>query len=221
MEQPLMLRVAVIDNQQVLIESFARIFKGEEDIELVWSTNKLAGSLNLFRHTSPDVLLLGVHLPDGNGLDIISDIEANSPNTKIIILTDLTDDYTIMRAIEHDVSGLITKSCSLSELLDVIRNVGEGEVSMPSEILIGLLKRSTDARNNIYNQNQLWERLTPREQEILKLLAQGKSGDRIATELEIAPLTVRTHIRNLMAKLGVHSRLEAVTYALSSGFIEI
>lgn len=218
-----MLKIAVIDNHQVLIESFEHIFKDEEDIELAWSTTRLDGFHHLFRQFKPDILLLGVHLPDGNGLDIIPQIRKCSPRTKIVVLTDLTDDDTILRAIENDVSGLITKSCTLQELLDTLRNVGKGEVSIPSEILIALLKRSTMARDagDIYRNNHLWERLTPREQEILSHLARGKSGDRIATELEIAPLTVRTHIRNLMAKLGVHSRLEAVSYALSNGFIDI
>ena len=218
-----MLNLAIIDNHQVLIESFVHIFKNEDDITLVWSTNKLAGTIDLIQQFCPDILLLGVHLTDGNGLDIIPEIKEHSPHTKIVVLTDLTDDHTLMQAIDNDVSGLITKDCTLQELMDTIRDVGEGEISIPSEMLIGLLKRSTTSRNNINldDKNQLWERLTPREQEILSLLAKGKSGDLIASDLEITPLTVRTHIRNLMAKLGVHSRLQAVSFGLSNGFIEL
>lgn len=218
-----MLKLAVIDNHQVLIESFERIFKSEEDIELIWSATELEGSMELFKQFNPDILLLGVHIPDGNSVEIIPQIKDYSPDTKIIVLTDLTDDQTLMRAIDNDVNGVVAKSCTLQELLDTIRTVGEGEISIPAEILIGLLKRSAKSKSdrNINNQTVLWERLTPREQEVLMLLAKGKSGDRIATELEITPLTVRTHIRNLMAKLGVHTRLEAVSYALCNGFVEI
>jgi len=96
----------------------------------------------------------------------------------------------------------------------------DGEIVMPTSLLVGLLMRMPRDRGAAYQDEKGWERLTVREQEVLELLASGKTGDEIAESLHIAPLTVRTHIRNLMAKMGVHSRLEAVTFGIKNGIID-
>ena len=180
----------------------------------------VAATALLVREKTPDVLLLDVGLPDGNGLDLVDYIKNISPLTQIVVLTSLTDEATLMRAIDCGVSGFISKSSPLTELLVAIRDAAQGEIVIPTSLLMGLLMRLPRDRAAAYREEKGWERLTVREQEILEKLAMGKSGNDIAGELHIALLTVRTHIRNILSKLGVHSRLEAVAFGLKQGLIK-
>ncbi len=143
-----------------------------------------------------------------------------SPKTQVVVLTCLSDEKTLMRAIDKGVNGFVSKSGSLNDLLFAIRKAADGEIVMPPSLLLGLLNRIPRGKTVNYSEEQIWEDLTIREREILERLARGKSGTSIAAELNIAPLTVRTHVRNIMAKLGVHSRLEAVSFGLRNGLID-
>jgi DNA-binding NarL/FixJ family response regulator len=147
-------------------------------------------------------------------------VQAKTPETKIIVLSCLTDENTLIRAIDSGVTGFISKGSPLSKLMSTIRKVAQGEIVLPSSLLFGLLRRYPRDKAVVSMEEQLWERLTPREQEVLSHLAHGKSGEDIANTLHIAPLTVRTHVRNLMSKLGAHTRLEAVAFGLKNGLIE-
>jgi len=216
-----MIKVALIEDHQVLIDALALIFSTEGDYEFVGAERTMEGGLNLVMDTTPDVLLLDVRLPDGDGLELVPVINTICPQTQIIAMTCVPDEDLLLRAIEAGVSGFLAKDCSLPDLLSTIKDVYKGEIVMPPHMLVELLKRTPRKQHVFSKGGHLLERLTPREFEILKYLAQGLSGDAIAVELHIAPLTVRTHIRNMMSKLGVHSRLEAVSYALNNGLIEL
>jgi len=213
--------VAIVDDQQILADALKMMFEFEENFDCVGSADSLAGGLALVASTKPDVLLLDVALEDGDGLDLIPKLRQAGLETKVVVLTGKPDESVLMRAVEMGVEGFITKGCTLPELLTSIEKVAQGEIVMPSELLVRLLRRFGRERMIFERNEQLLERLTPREHEILASLARGKSGDEIAVELNITPLTVRTHIRNMMAKLGVHSRLGAVTFALNQGLINI
>jgi len=124
-----------------------------------------------------------------------------------------------MRAIDLGVSGFVGKNQHLPELMSAIRLAVQGEIAIPASLLLGLLARKSHPRKQALDVHE-HEPLTPRESEILSCLAKGHSAGEIAEMLNISTLTVRTHIRNLIEKLGVHSRLEAVTYALQKGLID-
>ena len=196
------------------------MLRQEADMEFLGSANSLARGRELLKKVSPDVLLLDVGLPDGNGLDLVPDIRKGNSKTQVVVLTSYTDEATLMRAIDIGVNGFVSKNTSLKDLLATVRQAADGEIAMPASLLMGLIMRMPRDRNAAYREEKGWERLTLREREILEQLARGKSGETISEELHIAPLTVRTHIRNLMAKLGVHSRLEAVAFALKNGLID-
>lgn len=215
-----MINVAVIEDHQVLVDALQLLMRIEPDLKFVGAANTAREGERLVQRLAPDVLLLDIGLPDGDGLDLIKGIKAKSPHTQIVVLTCLTNEATLMRAIDLGVSGFISKSGPLTELLAAIHQAAQGEIVMPTSLLLGLLKRVPRSRGVNFNQEDSWEQLTPREREILYFLAKGKTGTSIANELHIAPLTVRTHIRNLMSKLGVHSRLEAVTFGLRNGLID-
>jgi two-component system, NarL family, nitrate/nitrite response regulator NarL len=164
--------------------------------------------------------LLEAHLPDGDGLELIPHIKEKSPDTKVIILTSSVDDVLVVRAIKQNVQGILSKGCSLEELLNSIRAAAKGELAIPSHLLVGVLRRQASRTHSVREDEYLWEKLTHREMDVLNCLALGQSSKIIASQLHITPLTVRTHIRNLMSKLGAHTRLEAVSFALSRGIIE-
>jgi len=149
---------------------------------------------------------------------LVPEIRQMCPNTHILVLTSLSDEKTLTQAVEAGVNGFASKERPLSEVIAAIRQAAEGEIAMPTSLLFGLLGRTARTRARPVTPTR--DPLTPREREILTLLAGGRSGPDIAAALNISPQTVRTHIRNLMDRLGVHSRLEAVSYALSRGLIE-
>lgn len=217
---PRPITVAIVDDHQVLVEALKSVIQSEADLQVVGEANTCADGLNLVQRQRPAVLLLDVNLPDGDGLSLVPRINQAAPQTAVLILTSFSDEATLLRAIDLGVSGFVSKNRHLSEVLGAIRQVAAGEIAIPTSLLLGLLGRKPKGRGRDLDLRQEYEPLTGREREILTCLAQGKSGPEIAAQLNIAPLTVRTHIRNLMEKLGVHSRLEAVTFALHHGLID-
>lgn len=215
-----MITVAMIEDHKILVDSLSLMLRYETDIDFKGSASSVSQGLELVAETTPDVLLLDVGLPDGNGLDLIPEVNNISPDTNIVVLTSMSDEATLMRVIDSGINGFVSKNSELSELLATIRKAADGEIVMPSSLLVGLLMRLPRDKAAAYKEEKGWERLTIREQEVLELLASGKSSSEIADELHIAPLTVRTHIRNMMSKMGVHSRLEAVAFGMKNGLIE-
>ena len=215
-----MITVAIIDDHQVLVDALEMFITREKEFEFLGKANDFRSGKSLLQRARPDVLLLDIGLPDGDGLDLIEEVKKNGARTQVVVLTCLQDEGTLMRAIDSGVNGFINKGCSLNELLSTLRQAAHGEIVMPPSLLMGLLRRIQRNKAAVSNDEIIWEQLTLREREILNRLAKGMSGEGIASELNIAPLTVRTHVRNLMSKLGVHSRLEAVAFGLKYGLID-
>jgi DNA-binding NarL/FixJ family response regulator len=215
------IRIAIVDDHQMLIEALSLVIDREPDLQMVGSVNNCAAAGQLLLESCPDILLLDVSLPDGDGLALVPQLRATCPKTHILVLTSMADEGTLLRAIEAGVSGFVGKHRPVSEVFAAIRQAADGEIVMPSSLLVGLLtRRQASAQLDIARSPVDYEPLTPREREILAHTAEGKSGAMIAQELNISLMTVRTHLRNLMSKLNVHSRLEAVAFALRHGLID-
>lgn len=217
--QPLTTTIMLVDDHQLLTDALTAILHSQPGLRVVGVADSCAAARERIARLQPEVLLLDVSLPDGDGLSLVPDVNRLCPDTYILVLTSFSDEKTLGRAIVTGVNGFVSKERPLSEIIAAIRQAAEGEIVMPTSLLAGLLGRLPRSAAEPGAQSQR-ELLTPREREILTLLAQGLSGAQIAAELNIAPLTVRTHIRNLLEKLGAHSRLEAVSYALRHGLIE-
>jgi two-component system response regulator DevR len=214
------LSVAIVDDHVVLTEALGLVIRNEPDLEVAGVADTCAAARELLKRTCPNVLLLDVSLPDGDGLSLVPEFKHLCPDMHILVLTSLSDEKTLLRALEVAVNGFVGKNRHVDEVLAAIRQAGEGEIIIPPSLLVGLLSRVPRVAS-IYSEEVTREPLTPREQEILRHLAAGHSGAAIAAQLNISEVTVRTHIRNLMTKLGVHSRLEAVTFALRQGLVEL
>lgn len=216
-----MIRIAIVDDHQMLVEALALVIEHEPGLQLIGAVNRCEAARRLVEETCPDILLLDVSLPDGDGLDLVPELKAACPDMRILVLTSLADEHTLLHAVEVGVGGFIGKHRPVAEVFAAIRQAAEGEMVMPSHLLVGLLNRQRPpAPPPVVKAQPAHEPLTAREREILTHTAQGKSGAVIAGELNISLMTVRTHLRNLMGKLNAHSRLEAVAVALRHGLIE-
>ncbi len=216
--EPKKINIVIVEDHQVLVETLKLVIQNEGDMQMVGEASSLADCMELLRQTCPTILILDVSLPDGDGLTLVPKINKLCPDTNILVLTSFSDEETLMRAMDLGVSGFVSKNQHLSELLSAVRLAAQGEIAIPASLLLGLLGRKPHPHRQATEVPE-HETLTPRESEILSYLAQGLSALEIAGMLNISQLTVRTHIRNLIEKLGVHSRLEAVTYALQKGLI--
>ena len=214
-----MIRVVIIDEQQLLIDALSILISRETDIEYLGGATTTLTGFEMVRETKPDVLILNLDLQEGMILDDLPCLIKGLPDMRIVVLTADTNVFILMKAIDLGISGILPKGCSLNELISTVRKTAQGEVVIPTSLLVDLLKRLPKNRAVMPHRDLPWERLTQREQEILNYLAKGNSGIEIAHRLQIAPLTVRTHIRNLMGKLGVHSRLEAVAFGIKHGLV--
>jgi two-component system nitrate/nitrite response regulator NarL len=210
-------QVAIVDDHQVLVDALRMAIQAQKDLDVAGTGSTCAECLELVQRTVPQVLLLEVRLPDGDGIDLVPAIKTCSPETNILILTSLSDEETLLRAMQSGVSGFVSKSHNLSEVMQAIRQAAAGEIAIPTGLLLMLLSCTPRDRRAVARGR---DTLTPREREILTLLANGQTVDNIAQALIIAPLMVRTHIRNLLKKMGMGSRLQAVTYALKHGLID-
>lgn len=216
-------RIAIFDEQQVLVEALGLVIEAQADMRLVGCGSTCAAGLSLARQEHPRVLLLGLHLPDGDSLELAAPIKAISPETNILIIVDYPlEEQAALRARQAGVSGFVAKSQNLAQALHAIRQAARGEMALAGPTQPALLKQAQAPRGSSPqgSPTPCRDPLTRREREILTLVARGQSVAEIAAELVIAPHTVRTHIRNLLQKLGLRTRLQAVTYALKHGLIE-
>jgi DNA-binding NarL/FixJ family response regulator len=210
--------IFLVDDHQILTDALTTILDSAPDFTVIGVAGTCATARARLGQICADILLLDVSLPDGDGLSLVGELNRLCPNMYILVLTSFSDDKTLTRAIETGVNGFVSKERPLSEVISAIRQAADGEIVMPTSLLLGLLGRIPRAQTESAFPNR--EALTPREREILVCLAQGMSGVQIAALLSISLMTVRTHIRNLLDKLGAHSRLEAVSFALRHGLIE-
>lgn len=170
--------------------------------------------------TRPDIAVVDLDLEGGSGVDAVADIRRESRSTACVVLSALKDDIEFGRAIEAGAVAALHKSVAVPELLDVLRAVAGGATILPAEETSRRLRALAAFREQHWYADVVAERLTPREREVLEHLAEGRTHLQIAPELGISPDTVQTHIRNLLGKLAVSSRLEAVVKALRLGLVK-
>ena len=202
----------VVDDHEVLSGSLALVVDAEADMESVGVARDLAEARRRVAERQPDVILLDRRLPDGDGIEAIAELRALSPDTKVVVLTASDTDQVLVQAIEAGASGFLSKSRGLGEVIGAVRAAAAGEAVISGEMLSRLLPKLTRSGGPTVE-------LTPREQDVLELLAEGKSNAAIAQSLFVSVHTVRNHVANLSAKLGAHSKLEALSIAVRRGLL--
>jgi two-component system, NarL family, response regulator DevR len=203
------IRVLVVEDHTVVAEGLAALINDQGDMKVVGRASTVAECIPAAAELTPDVILLDLRLPDGTGAEAAAAIR---PEAKMIFLTREDTDAARFVAVQSGASAFIHKSKAASEVVTAIRDVARGRVLITPRTIATLLAK----RRAIDDQLQS---LTVREKEVLRLLADGLSSRSVAAKLGISYTTVRTHIRSLGSKLGVHSKLEAIVKARELGLI--
>lgn len=213
------IRVLLVDDQQLLTGALTRILDREADIEVVGVAASVAEARAAARQPV-DVVLMDYRLPDGTGVEATRAIKARHPTARVVMLTAVADDETILESIQAGADGYLTKDRAVDEVVGAVRAAHAGETLLPRAVILDIARRVAAARERTAERPSI-EPLTPREFEVLRALAEGLSSREICDRLFIAPNTLRTHVQNIMAKLHVHSKLEAVAFALRHRLIEL
>ena len=214
-----MINVLLVEDHASYRQAIELVLEGEGDMAAVGQAGTAEEAGPAAAASQPDVAVIDLDLPDHDGLRALADIRAVTPSTACIILSAMTDDVMFGKAIEQGASAVLHKSIDIADLLDVIREVAEGRTVLPAEPTSRRLQALARSRDQRWHAQILEQSITPREMEVLELLAKGAGNRRIARELGISPDTVQTHIRNMLAKLAVGSRLEAVVKAIKLGLV--
>ncbi|SER42159.1 two component transcriptional regulator, LuxR family [Streptomyces sp. yr375] len=234
------IRVLVVDDHRIFAESLAAALAAEPDVDVSAAGSGPAALRSLERAAAEgrryDVLLvdadLGAALPgirpaipvqevgeDGlvDGISLVAGVRGGQPHIRIVVLAEKDDPRRAALALQAGASGWVAKDCSLSRLLTVIRGVLREETHLPPALLTGVLRELTAARKHRTESERLVESLTPREREVLRCMVAGLGRKAVADRLFLSPHTVRTHMQNVLGKLGVHSTLAAVALARRAG----
>jgi DNA-binding NarL/FixJ family response regulator len=212
------IRVLLVDDHQLLTEALARMLGMEPDILVVGIAGTVADAKSMARERL-DVVLMDYRLPDGTGAEATRAIKARWPGARIVMLTALNDDETVLESIQAGADGYLTKDRAVDDVVSAVRSAHAGETLLPRSVIVGIAQRVAAARDRAQDRRQI-EPLTPRELDVLRALTEGLSTPEICDRLFIAPNTLRTHVQNIMGKLRVHSKLEAVAFALRHRLVE-
>lgn len=211
------LRVMVADDHRVFVDALQARLDNEPDVVVVGTSYSAAGANAMARSLRPDVLLLDARFADGDGLDIAARLNHDLPGTRIVMVTAHDDTATASDAVRAGVSGFLSKDASGAELLQAIRAAAEGHAWIQPRILRAVLDDLAFRAPRLTAEQEKVARLTERELEVLRLMVDGMDRASIARRLYLSTNTVRTHVRNLFAKLEVNSSLEAVALAMRAG----
>ncbi|MBA2557602.1 MAG: response regulator transcription factor, partial [Chloroflexi bacterium] len=203
----------------LLSEALSRLLAGEPDILVTGVAASVAEAKEAARNRV-DVVLMDYRLPDGTGADATRAIKARWPGCKVIMLSGMSDDETILESIQAGADGYLTKDRASEEVVSAVRAAHAGEILLPRAVVFEIAQRVAISRRQGAMRTTI-EQLTPRELEVLKALSEGLSSKEICDRLYIAPNTLRTHVQNIMNKLRVHSKLEAVAFALRHRLVEV
>ena len=209
MTDPTRIRILIAEDHAVVRQGFIALLRLVEGFEIVAEATNGLQALALFREHRPDIALMDLRMPGAGGVESIIAIRKEFPDARIIVLTTFDGDEDIFRAIQAGARGYLLKGMDADELIDAIQTVHRGKSRIPAAVAERLAERLSG------------NALTERETEVLKTIVAGKSNKEIATTLFISEATVKTHINNLLSKLGVADRTQAATMALHRGIVHL
>jgi DNA-binding NarL/FixJ family response regulator len=203
------IRVLSVDDHPLLRGGIAALIGIQTDMELVAEACNGLEALEQFRRHHPDITLMDLQMPEMSGIDAISAIRGEFPEARIIVLTTHAGDVQVSRALKAGARAYLLKGSLRNELLETIRAVHAGQKRVSSEVAAEIAEHSTD------------DALTPREVGVLRLVAKGNANKEIAAQLSLTEETVKSHIRNILAKLEANDRTHAVAIGVKRGIIDL
>ncbi len=214
------IRVLVVDDQELFRRGITMLLAAEEGIEVVGEAGDGVEGTQLAVSTMPDVVLLDVRMPKRTGIEACTQIKEAVPSAKIIMLTVSDEEADLYEAVKGGASGYLLKDSSIEEVAQAVRVVADGQSLISPSMAVKLIdefkQMSKPDRENVPGL-----RLTDRELEVLRLVAKGMNNREISKELFISENTVKNHVRNILEKLQLHSRMEAVMYAVREKLLDI
>jgi PAS domain S-box-containing protein len=219
-DQPqLPVRTLLVEDHAAVREAIAATFEREPGFTVVGQAGSLAEARDMLGGV--DVAVLDLFLPDGVGSELIKDLHAASPGADALVLSAGLDPANIARAVQNGAAGVLDKAAHLDEVLETVRRLRAGDTLLSRDELVELLSSDRLRRDQEHFDRQAIETLTQRELDVLRLLAEGRDSQAIAGRLHISGRTERNHVANILGKLGVHSRLQALVFVLRYGVVEI
>ena len=212
--------MAVVDDQELFRRGLTMLLGVEEDIEVVGEAGDGVAATELAASAVPDVILMDVRMPKRSGIEACVAIKEIAPTARIIMLTVSDEEADLYDAVKNGASGYLLKDSSIDEVAQAIRVVADGQSLISPSMAIKLLDEFKQMSRSDRQQVPS-PRLTDRELEVLKLVAQGLNNREIAKRLFISENTVKNHVRNILEKLQLHSRMEAVMYAVREKLLDI
>lgn len=204
-----MIRILTVDDHALLRKGIASLVNVEPDMKLVGEASNGEEAIEQFRMHRPDVTLMDLQMPGLNGIDAIIRILGEFSDARIIVLTTYTGDVQVLRALRAGARAYILKGHVHKELLETIRAVHAGKKRIPPDIASALAEHAAD------------DELTAREIDVLRLIAGGNSNKQIADQLSVGEATIKSHVTNILSKLGANDRSHAVTIGLRRGIVDL
>jgi DNA-binding NarL/FixJ family response regulator len=216
------IRVVIADDHALFRRGLHIVLADEDDIEVVGEASDGQQAVELSAQLAPDVVLMDVRMPGTGGIEAAKALREASPGAKIVMLTISDEEEDLYEAIKAGASGYLLKEIPIDEVADAIRSVHAGHSHISPSMATKLLTEfAAMARKEEERPQMPAPRLTEREMEVLTHVAQGLNNREIAKELFISENTVKNHVRNILEKLHLHSRMEAVVYAVREKLLEI
>lgn len=206
--------VVLIDDHRMFAESLSRLLDLEDDIEVVGVGASGKEALSLVEQHAPRVLLIDYDIPEGNGVQVATEVKQRRPDTMVVMITGAAEDRILLAAIEAGCSGYVTKDRAAADVANAVRVAAAGDALLSPAQMARLLPRLSRSFRAVGSD------LTERESEVLRMLALGSSNKAIAAELFLSVNTIRNYVQSILTKLDAHSKLEAVATAVREGILD-
>jgi DNA-binding NarL/FixJ family response regulator len=217
------IRIMVVDDHDTFRDPLAFMLERESELTVVARPRSLSEARTVLENAEPavDVAIVDLNLPDGSGTDLIKDLRGSRPHAKALVLSAISEQRYLAEAIEAGAAGVMHKSTPMSDLVEAVRRLAAGEQLLSQQEVIEALRFIGRERESHREAQALSDKLTPREREVLQALAEGLSDKEIAQRLHVGVGTVHSHVANILSKLEVSSRLQALVFAVRHGLVTI
>jgi two-component system, NarL family, response regulator DevR len=206
-------RVFLLDDHEIVRRGVKELLEAEGDLEVVGEAGTAAEALARIPPTRPDVAVLDVRLPDGDGVQVCREIRSSHPEIQCLMLTSFADDQALFEAIMAGASGYVLKQIKGADVVEAVRSVAAGRSLLDPSVTARVVERLRKGSE----EDELLARLSPQERNILRLIADGLTNRQIAEQVHLAEKTVKNYVSNLLAKLGMERRTQAAVYAARLG----
>jgi two-component system nitrate/nitrite response regulator NarL len=215
--------IIVVDDHDTFRDPLAFMLERESDLTVVTRPRSLSEAREVLESAelAVDVAIVDLNLPDGSGTDLIKDLRRSHPHAKVLVLSAMSEQRYLAEAIEAGAAGIMHKSVPMSDLVEAVRRLAAGEQLLSQQEVIEALRFIGRERESHRQAQALSAKLTPREREVLQALAEGLSDKEIAQRLHVGVGTVHSHVANILSKLEVSSRLQALVFAVRYGIVTI